>query len=139
MSSFIGPEELSHIKHEISNLIGNTVRHYKSSKNGQILSIANLPSSEGWKLVAVSSERSIRAQQNSLIYKIGLLFLFITLLVSTMIIYVYIVNWKYKRIRDLSRAAIDMTGSHFFRFSGSGDVKDYEKEFASFVGGARRR
>ena len=134
MSSFIGPEELNHIKHEISNLIGNTVRHYKSSKNGQILSIANLPSSEGWKLVAVSSERSIRTQQNSLIYKIGLLFLFITLLVSTMIIYVYIVNWKYKRIRDLSRAAIDMTGSHFFRFSGSGDVKDYEKEFASFIG-----
>ena len=134
ISSMIGPEELDNIKHEINSLIGNTIRHYKSNRNGQILSFANLPSSAGWKLVAVSSERSIRSQQNSLIYKIGILFLLITFLISMMILYVYIVNWKYKRIRDLSRAAIDMTGSHFFRFSETGDVKDYEKEFASFLG-----
>ena len=134
MSSFIGPDELDLIRNDITDLTGNNVKNYKSSKSGQILSIANLPSSEGWKLIAVSSERSIRSQQNSLIYKIGVLFLFIVFLISTLIIYIYIVNWKYKRIRDLSRAAIDMTGSHFFRFSASGDVKEYEKEFASFIG-----
>ena len=134
ISSLLTPEELDQIKHEIAYLMGNSVRNYKSSKNGEIISLANLPSSDGWKLAAVSSEHSIRSQQNSLIYKICALFAVITFLISTMILYVYIVNWKYKRMRDLSRAAIDITGSHFFRFSPSGDVKDYEKEFASLVG-----
>ncbi len=133
-SSLFVPEELAHIKKEIKNLIGNSTRHYKSDNNGQIISFANLPSTNGWKLASVSSEHSIRSQQNNLVYKIGVLFLFIIFLICTLILYVYIVNWKYKRIQDLSRAAIDMTGSHFFRISASGDVKDYEKKFASFAG-----
>ncbi len=49
-------------------------------------------------------------------------------------IYLYVMNWKYKRIRELSHSTIDKTGFHFFKISSDGNVVDFEEDFASFLG-----
>ncbi|MDD4159838.1 MAG: EAL domain-containing protein [Synergistaceae bacterium] len=134
MSDTLESEELRHIRKDITKIIGNSIKHYKNNKNGQTISFASLPSSTGWKLVSLSSESSIRAQQGSLLYKIASMFLLITILIIIAAVYLYIVNWKYKRIRDLSRNTIDKTGFHFFKLSPSGEVKDYDEDFIIFLG-----
>lgn len=134
LSSLVGSDELKFLKEELSYLAGNMIKHHRSTKDDRLISFASLPHSDQWKLVAVSSEESIRSQQNSIIMKIGALILLITLLMTLTAIYLYVMNWKYKRIRELSHSTIDKTGFHFFKISSDGNVVDFEEDFASFLG-----
>ena len=134
LSTLIESDELKFLKEELSNLAGNMIKHHKSTKNDRMISFASLPHSDQWKLVAVSSEESIRSQQNSLLMKIGALILLSTLLMTLTAIYLYVMNWKYKRIRELSHSTINKTGFHFFKISSDGEVMDFEDDFASFLG-----
>lgn len=134
LSSLIESDELQFLKRELSNLEGSMIKHHKSSKNDRIVSFASLENSDQWKLVAVSSEKSIRSEQDSILIKIGVLFLFSTLLITLTAIYLYVMNWKYRRIRELSHRTIDKAGFHFFKISSDGEVIDFDENFASAMG-----
>lgn len=134
LSSLIESSELQFLKQELSNLAVNMIKHHKSSKNDRIVSFASLENSDKWKLIAVSSEKSIRSQQNSILVKFGFLILLSTLLITLTAIYLYVMNWKYRRIRELSHRTIDKAGFHFFKISSNGEVMDFDENFASFMG-----
>lgn len=134
LCSILTSDELKFIRQEVSRLTGHSVMHHKSTKDGKLISFASLRHSDEWKLVAVSSEKSIRSQQNRILIKIGALIFLNTLLIGVIAVCLYIINWKYRRIRELSHSTIDKAGFHFFKISDSGDVIDFEEDFASFLG-----
>ena len=134
LSTLIESDELLFLKEELTGLAGTVIKHHKSSKNDRILSFAALPHSDRWKLVAVSSEDSIRSQQNSLLIKIGALILLCIFLITLTVVYLYVIRWKYMRIRELSNTTISKAGFNFFKVSPDGDVMDFDDDFASFLG-----
>ena len=134
LSTLIESDELLFLKEELAALAGTEIKHHKSSKSDRILSFAHLPNSDSWKLVAVSSEDSIRAQQYSLLMKIGAFIMLCVLLITLTVVYLYVIRWKYKRIRDLSNTTINKAGFNFFKISPDGDVTDFDDDFAVFLG-----
>lgn len=127
-------DDLMRIKEEIAFLNENPEKPLSSDKSDRLISFAALPHSNEWKLVAVSSKNSIRSQQNSLLIIIGGLFLLITFFISVTAIYLYVIRWKYRRISDLSHNTMDKTGFYFFKLSYSGEVRNFDDDFAFLLG-----
>lgn len=105
-----------------------------NNKNKQIMSFADLPSTGRWKLLAVSSKESILSAQRNIMLMSGFLILFVVLLIIITVIYLYIISWKYIRLRGISNAAMYKSGVHLFMMSELGEATDFDIDFTKFLG-----
>ncbi|MDO5562114.1 MAG: EAL domain-containing protein [Synergistaceae bacterium] len=132
MSNVLTDQEAENIRAALETS-GSDIYSYTSEQYERYLSFAPLPSTDGWKLIAVSSEDSIRATQSSFMYKAMLLVMAVILIAIFIIGYLYILSWKYQRIRSLSMSTIDKAGLFIIMLSQNGDVSSCDKTFTDYL------
>ena len=134
MSNIIAPEEQGYILKNLGGLQAKNIYMYVTKKDQHYFSFTPLSGSSGWKLVEVSSEEGIISTQRNIIYRTGLLILAVTLSIIVSLLCLYIISWKYYKIRALNRTTLEKSGFHLFMLSPEGIAEDFDEGFAKLLG-----
>lgn len=133
MSEMLLPDEQHQIEKRMLSADGGA-DSYATERDTRYVSFTNLPCTNGWKLVSISSDDGIRASQNTLLLKAGAVFLAIVVFVLIMLFWLYITNWRYRRMERFSRTMIDASSFNLISISSAGHVRYSEKLFLDLIG-----
>ena len=134
MGRRLSPEERKELAVQMASADGATVHNYTSKSTGRSVSYVTLPNTGNWKLVAVSSNKSIRGAQQKLMIKIGAVFAALTLLLIGITLLVYYYAWRFVRLLSISDGVINSSGLHLLTLHPSGRAYDFKESFAKLLG-----
>lgn len=135
MGGILSPEERKELAVQMASVAGSsTVYNYTSKSTDRFVSYVTLPNTSNWKLVAVSSNKSIRGAQQKLMIKIGASFAALTLLLIGITLLVYFYAWRSARLQSISDRVIDSSGLHLLTLHPSGRADDFDENFAKLLG-----
>jgi len=138
ISDIATPQERLAIFNDLEDLPSKNAYSYTTKGDRNYISFAALTGGSGWKLAAVSSENGIMHSQKKMIYKTGLLFIAVIASIIVSLICLYIMSYKYRKERNLNRAAFDRSGLHLFMLAPDGTVKWFDDNFADLLGIPRK-
>ena len=133
ISDILSDDELDNIRANLATS-DSSIYSYRDEQHERCISFAPLTSSNGWKLIAVSSPNSIRASQSAFIHRAMLLVMAALIIAFFIIGYLYILNWKYQKISALSKNTIDKAGFYILMLSPNGKVLYCDRAFTEFLG-----
>lgn len=113
---------------------GSDVCNYSSKDTGRFISYVTLPNTNNWKLIAISSNNSIRGEQRKLLMTVAAAFTALTLLLITIILSVYFYAWRSSRLQRISNAMLDSSGLHLLTLHPSGRAEGFDGGFAELLG-----
>ena len=108
--------------------------NFNGAESGRFASFAKLGNSEGWRIAAVSSLNSARAEQQRMMKLLTWLFFGLVGLIITITLITYYFAFRATRIQHISTLLLDSSGLFLMRFSRHGLVFEPGEKLCSILG-----